>query len=302
MSKLNRFHLNGLRALEVVGRLGGLAPAAEEMGISAGAVSQHIIKAERQLGYPVFRRTPGGMVATPGGERLLKRLGQGFREITLGVEGPEGAGAEILHVSCTPVFAGKWLVPRLPEFLTANTGCHVQIAAGLELSHLERSGTDAAIRVGKGSWPGTKAALLVRQRIAPVCAPALARRLQTPRDLLGVPIIRNQNMDEGWGAWLSHYGLTEDQLSPGPALSDYSLCTDAALAGLGVMMGSQIFTLDAIRSGLLVRPFAHQIPSGFDLWFVTPAARGTDRKVQRFRRWIAARLAEDFPEEGAASG
>ena len=40
MDQLNQVHLNGLRAVEVAGRLGTLALAAAELGVSLGAVSQ----------------------------------------------------------------------------------------------------------------------------------------------------------------------------------------------------------------------------------------------------------------------
>jgi hypothetical protein len=39
MKNLNRVHLNGLRALEAVGRLGSLQTAADELGVTVGAVS-----------------------------------------------------------------------------------------------------------------------------------------------------------------------------------------------------------------------------------------------------------------------
>ncbi|MGO8470184.1 LysR family transcriptional regulator, partial [Rhizobium leguminosarum] len=49
MKNLNMVHLNGLRALEDVGRLGSLQAAADELGVSVGAVSQQVIKAEAPL-------------------------------------------------------------------------------------------------------------------------------------------------------------------------------------------------------------------------------------------------------------
>ena len=45
MRNLNLVHLNGLRALEAVGRLGALQAAADELGVTVGAVSQQVIKA-----------------------------------------------------------------------------------------------------------------------------------------------------------------------------------------------------------------------------------------------------------------
>jgi LysR family transcriptional regulator, glycine cleavage system transcriptional activator len=298
MADLNRFHLNGLRALEVVYRNGTLSRAAVEMGISTGAVSQHVIKAEHQLGFPVFHRTASGLTATALGDRLLKCLEQGFREIARGVEPSTDAERATIHISCTPVHASKWLVPRLPGFLAKNPGVQVQVISSLDVVELDRSSIDIAIRTGKGPWPGTKSELLVEQRIFPVCSPALAKRLKQPRDLLSVPIIRNQNALEQWGAWLSIHGLTEDQLGLGPTFSDYSLCIDAATAGLGVMLGTQIITRDSVEAGNLAKPFKQDVTTGYGLWFVTSIAHENDRKILMFKRWLKRSIKEDF---GAAA-
>src|SRR3954451_6390470 len=116
MDNLHRVHLNGLRALEAVGRLGSLQRAADALGVSPGAVSQQIIKAERQLGAIVFDRTPQGLQPTPMGMALLTRLTAGFRELDAGVALASGEEDTALTVSVAPVFASKWLVPRLSRF------------------------------------------------------------------------------------------------------------------------------------------------------------------------------------------
>lgn len=71
-------HLNGLRAVEAAGRLGSLAAAADELGVTPGAVSQQIAKAEAQLGRVLFERTPRGLVPTDFGQRFLARIGNAF--------------------------------------------------------------------------------------------------------------------------------------------------------------------------------------------------------------------------------
>ena len=61
---LNRVHLNGLRAVETVARLGSLAAAAGELNVSVSAVSQQINRTEKQLGQALFERTASGLVLT----------------------------------------------------------------------------------------------------------------------------------------------------------------------------------------------------------------------------------------------
>ncbi|RVD39736.1 LysR family transcriptional regulator, partial [Mesorhizobium sp. M8A.F.Ca.ET.023.02.2.1] len=64
MAMLNRVHLNGLRAVETVARLGSLATAASELNVSVSAVSQQISRTEKQLGQALFERTTSGLVLT----------------------------------------------------------------------------------------------------------------------------------------------------------------------------------------------------------------------------------------------
>jgi DNA-binding transcriptional LysR family regulator len=70
MRNLSRFHLTGLRAVEAAGRLGTLRAAAAELGVTIGAVSQQILKAEEQFGRSLFERLPKGLKPTPFGQDI----------------------------------------------------------------------------------------------------------------------------------------------------------------------------------------------------------------------------------------
>ena len=61
MLPLNRIPLRSLRAVEATARLGSLASAATELGVSSGAVSQLVATAESRLGFPLFERHAKGM-------------------------------------------------------------------------------------------------------------------------------------------------------------------------------------------------------------------------------------------------
>ena len=53
---MKRPPLRAIQAFEVFGRLGSVTGAADELGVSAGAVSQHIRKAEGALGVRLLER------------------------------------------------------------------------------------------------------------------------------------------------------------------------------------------------------------------------------------------------------
>jgi LysR family transcriptional regulator, glycine cleavage system transcriptional activator len=291
MRDLNRVHLNGLRALEAVGRLGSLQKAAEEMGVSIGAVSQQIIKTERQLGHTIFERTSRGLVPTELGRTVLPLLGTGFREIDRALAAIRRSDEAVLVISVAPVFASKWLVPRLARFSRLHPELTVRLDASVELVDPDASDIDVAIRVGPGDWPGVEAGFLLAQEVFPVCAPELAGRLSTPRDILSLPIVYDANSTLRWSSWLDQFGIDEAELKDGHSFTDASLCLDAAIAGQGAMLAWHTLAHDAIAAGRLVAPFRERAATGLGYWLVTSANRRKPPKVRHFERWIKEEIA-----------
>ncbi|QPC85311.1 LysR family transcriptional regulator [Mesorhizobium sp. NBSH29] len=291
MRNLNRVQLNGLRALEAAGRLGSLQRAADELGVSPGAVSQQIIKTERQLATAVFDRTPSGLRATRAGATLLTRLTGAFRELDHAVASVAEQEDTTLTISVAPVFASKWLVPRLASFRKHHPEFRVRIDATTELVDPDRSDIDLCIRVGLDNWPKVKAGFLLPQEVFPVCAPDLAEKLENPSDLANLPIIRDANSNLSWNIWLKPFGLSDTILGLGDTFTDASLCLDAAISGQGVMLAWQTLAFDALRSGLLVAPFRERVASGYGYYIITSATRREPPKVARFRAWLKEEIA-----------
>jgi LysR family glycine cleavage system transcriptional activator len=286
MQRLQRYHLNGLRALEAAGRLGSLQRAADELGVSPGAVSQHIIRAEQQLGRPVFARTPHGLAATPFGERLLARLTTGFRTLDDAVALAENSGDRALTVSVAPVLASKWLVPRLAGFRKLHPDIRVRIEATTDIVDFALSDVDLALRIGAGKWPGVRLRKLMAHHIFPVCSPAIARALATPADLRHQPVVFDANAPGFWSSWLKPHGMTEDDLLPGDSFTDAALCVEAAIASQGVMMGWQTLAADAIAAGLLVAPFPERADTGNSYFAASSADRTLGGREKVFIDWV----------------
>ena len=64
-------HLRDLRYFVAAARELNVTRAAEQLYVSQPAVSKQLRALERQLGYPLFHRRPGGITLTPYGEQLL---------------------------------------------------------------------------------------------------------------------------------------------------------------------------------------------------------------------------------------
>lgn len=292
MENLNRVHLNGLRAVEAVGRLGSLRAAAEELGVSTGAVSQQLIKCEERLGSPVFDRTSRGVVPTPFGQELLGRLTAGFRTLDAAVALSRRHADSVLTISVAPVFASRWLVPRLSRYSQLHPDIQVRLDASVTLINIDASDIDIAIRVGDGNWPDVRSEFLLAQEVFPVCAPELAARMKEPGDILAAPIVRDANSTIGWDVWLAQFGLSESDLAEGHTYTDASLCLDAVIAGQGVMLAWQTLAQYALSVGQVVAPFRERTPTGLGYWLVTSGSRREPRKIADFRDWIMREIAE----------
>lgn len=299
MNRLSRFHLNGLKALESVGRLGSLQAAADELGVTPGAVSQHLIRAEGQLGRIVFTRSSKGLVPTALGLQLLPRLTAAFRSLDDALSVVDEDRNRSLTVSVAPVLASKWLVPRLHRFRAAHPDIRIRIDATTDLVDLDSSDVDLALRVGRGDWRNVRLRKLLPMRVFPVCAPSLAKGLASPQDLRRAPVVLDSGSRGIWDAWLAPFGMSEADLGPADLFTDASLCADAAIGGQGIMLGWHTLAVDAMRSGLLVAPFPHSVDIGSAYYAVTSPNRPESRQVLAFVAWVEgemARTAEAFAD------
>jgi DNA-binding transcriptional LysR family regulator len=101
--------LTALRAFEAAARHGNFVKAAAELGVTAGAVSQHIKGLEARLGLVLFRRLARGVKLTEAGRAYLPGIAEGFDRLaraTMQVHEPGLAGR--LTITVLPSFAAGW--------------------------------------------------------------------------------------------------------------------------------------------------------------------------------------------------
>ncbi|PST26410.1 LysR family transcriptional regulator [Mesorhizobium plurifarium] len=299
MKDLNTVHLNGLRAAEAVGRLGSLAAAAEELGVTPGAVSQQVAKTEAQLGRTLFERTPRGLAVSDSGRALLTRLSSAFRELAEAVAQARRRDESVLTVSVAPVFAARWLVYRLDRFAERHPDIRLRIDATTTLADLETSDVDLGIRVGAGRWPGVRSELLLEQEVFPVCSPALATGLREPADILKLPAVIDAHAMFSWELWLRTAGLSGAAMTVRHTFNDASLALDAAIAGQGVMLAWQTLAGYALLKGSLVAPFGIRARTGFGHYFVTSATRRESKGAAAFKRWVREEVEEGMRQLAA---
>ncbi len=172
--------LNALRAFEVAARHLNFRLAAEEIGVTQGAVAQQIRGLEATLGLKLFDRHPRTLALTEAGRAYAVHIRRAFEMIA---EATETLRPQPQHltVSVTPSFASRWLIPRLPDFADAHPDIDLRILASDRLSDFQTDAVDLAVRHARPPFgPGLAADLLFEQCLIAVASPLLVEKLGPP--------------------------------------------------------------------------------------------------------------------------
>lgn len=269
--------LNALRAFALTVEKGGVRAAARELAVSHSAVSRHLSELERYVGVPLFDRGGGsrGFFVTAQGRRLAIAVLTAMADVRTAIDAVrEQRSRHAVTLSIAPSFASRWLLPRLPQFERRHPQIEVSILVDQRLDDLRAAGSDLAIRMGAGPWPGVTAQRLMDDALYPVMSPSAwqsAGRPSVPKDLTRLRLLHDRDPSAAWSAWRAQYGPENLDIRKGPRFSSSDLVLRAAAQGLGVALGRHQLIGDDLANGVLVRPFGNRsIPIAGAYWIITP--------------------------------
>lgn len=288
-----------LPAFEAASRLLSFSKAAAELHVTTAAVSQQIRQLESHLGLPLFLRLTRRVELTDAGRqfaelvsRMLQQYRQGHADLLHHHTRP------VLRLSMTPLVAQELLIPRLAAFQAQHPDVSIRLDARMDFVDFEREPIDAAIRVGKGPWPGLQAQPLCRCVAAIVASPQLLARqpVHGIDDLARHTLIHPREAPLDWRA-AAHF-LGRDEL---PRRADLVLDSDlsalkAAEQGLGLALcllpasaKVQARLIQPDKLVCVVPPVALPDPA----WFVSRAQGGKEALLAQAFDWIRAEVGDD---------
>ncbi len=277
--------LNALRAFEAAARLGSFARAAEEIGVTPGAITQQVRHLEAILGFPLFRRLAQGVLLTEAGSEAQPRLSAAFEALSLAVHDLRASRAgRALAIAALPCIAQLWLSPRLPALQKAFPDLQISISAMEEPPSGPRDAFDLALFYCAA--PPAGALALAEDSLMPVCAPALAEALRAPADLAGRTLLHDAVWRGDWARWLKHAGVTGIDTGRGPSYSLYALALDAALGGSGILIGRASLVAPLLAQGRLAAPFDEAMPSGDRLTLLPSPGRKPHPQRAAVVEWL----------------
>jgi LysR family transcriptional regulator, glycine cleavage system transcriptional activator len=307
--------LNALRAFEAAARHLSLTKAAQELHVTAGALSHQIRGLEELLGLKLFERRVRSIALTPAGKLLYPGLQTGFIHIRDAVSGLSNASQErVLVISTSPGFTSKWLALRLYRFTSAYPEIDVRVSSSISNANFTTDGVDVAIRnlpIDAAANSALVIEKLIEVSLVPVCSPRLIEMhgpLQRPEALKGVPLIHDDTLADGaekstWADWFKATGVDGVDVSRGLRFNGADHALDAAGEGAGVLLARDVLAYDDLRTGRLVIPVEFALRSDRAYHFVCPKNGREHPHVQAFRTWVKQEVAAlDWRQVNRAGG
>jgi len=280
--------LNALRAFEASARHLSFTRAATELCVTQAAISHQVKSLEQRLGVVLFRRLPRALALTDEGAALLPGLSESFERIANMLGQFEGGHArEVLNVGVVGTFAVGWLLRRLPLFREAHPFIDLRLSTHNNRVDIAADGLDYAIRFGDGAWHSTEAVPLLEAPLTVLCAPEIARRLTTPRDIYHEVLLRSYRATE-WPAWFHAVGLAPPAIR-GPVFDASGTMVEAAMLGLGVALAPAAMFQRHLEAGRLRQPFDITMSTG-RYWLTWLKSKSPTTAMKSFRVWVEAML------------
>ena len=169
--------LSSLRVFEAAARHNSFRKAADELNLTASAVSHGIQTLENWLGVELFYRETRGLRLTSAGEVYAPLVNQALSVLAKATDQLPGRKATgTLSVSSAPTFANKILLPRLGKFIAQFPDIRVTIDTSQGLVDLTLDDFDIAIRYASTKKPAANWTLLAMETLFPVCSPDLKEK------------------------------------------------------------------------------------------------------------------------------
>lgn len=297
MRELSGAQLANLHTFLVAARHLSFARAADELCLTASAVSHRIARLEDELALKLFQRLPRKVALTDDGERVYRSMQQAMDGLTDAVRersDAQLAGQLTLHVR--PSVAQCWLVPKLADFTARYPDIQLDIRVGNERIDYRTRQVDLLLCYSDGEHPGLVSTRLMPERIAPVCSAQYARRLgltNSPDALDGTTLLHdvaawdNAAFDAEWRLWMGTVGWQRALPSRLLTFDRSDLCSLAAVHHTGIAIGREQLVRERVASGELVLPFGDFREVGKQGYYlVHPAHEAMPRRLQVLIEWL----------------
>jgi LysR family glycine cleavage system transcriptional activator len=280
--------LKFLKTFQVAAARLSFKAAAEELFITASAVSHQIKALEEQLGLPLFERGPHSLTLTEPGRNYLKHMEYVFSHLETVTEQLQARyGRGVVRLNVPPFFASEMLLPKLPMLLEAQPDTDIHINTVLSPLQSHPAAADISIVVNAAPHGGLTCHRLFAQTFVAACAPALLMRdaINIIEDLNRHTLIEHEARRDGWQRWAESLGT---ELRPKKVVRFDTMDTAAQAAehGVGVALVASHLCNQRFVQGSLVKLFDAELQTGESYFLISRREDAGRPDIRALTQWI----------------
>jgi LysR family glycine cleavage system transcriptional activator len=283
--------LKALRAFQVAGEHLSFKLAAEELCVTASAVSHQVKKLESFLGFDLFERRTRAIAFTEAGKNYHEFLSGMFARLETETHQVRAEfGRSIIRLCVPPFFAQELLMPRLDDLEALVPGTDIRLFMQPSLMKAHPADADLSILLGSGDWPELDTTLLFRRRILTACSPAFkkAEGLRRYRDLDGLTLIVHENRPNSWTNWARAVNTTPPRPAKVLRFDSMAAVVQAAAQGLGVAIVSWPLSERWFREGALVPALNDRVVTDESFYLACRPEDSEREDIAALRGWITS--------------
>lgn len=281
--------LKFLKTFHLAARHQSFKAAADELCITASAVSHQIKMLEGQLGLSLFERGPRSLRLSEAGAYYLDNIDSLFSRIeSVTQQLRERYSRSVVRLQVTPFFASELLLPQLNSFSQMHPEIDLQIATHRVASAEHAADADASVVVGAGYWPELTSIRLFAQSFVPACAPHELPRMaiREPADLSACTLIAHNTRLSLWDEWAAMCGLPELKPRQLIRFDSMSAAVHAAETGVGIALVSTPLAAGRFAAGTLAKVLDAEYLTGESYYLVARPEDHQRPAVRTFMRWL----------------
>lgn len=300
--------LSDLWIFRAVARAGSMAAAATQLSVTAGAVSQRVLRLEARLKTKLFQRDKGKIALTEAGSFVLEAMNGASLALNNALAKLDGPQNTSLVVSCVPSLAMEWLMPNLQEFYRECPDIELQVRSETtppSAAWMTNERVDVLISYAHVR-PSDLAELAALQELTlPVCSRAYRSRLRAlpPEERMVVAMHDDDPWREGeppraeWQEWLANAGTERGfSINGDQHFNQAYLAYQAAMYGQGVAIGRSVSVNGLLKSGKLVPMVDLPLVASAHYRIFARTEQSPDSACARFAAWLARGLARTQKE------
>ena len=242
-------NLNWLRSFEATARLLSFTKAAQELGLTQTAVSQHIKALETKLGQRLFLRRPRSLQITDIGNAYLTSVRESLRAIEMSTSGLFGPDLESTVVLRGSIAFLTWLSPSLGSFQEQHPEIGIKLVTSIWDGQETSEQVDLDVLLASNTHAPAGLEKLSEEHIVPICAGSGVYDDLTAQEIAGLKPIHILGFDDHWARYLSAFGISHDATSTRLMADTSVVAMEMVAADLGSAVIIERFAAKAVETG-----------------------------------------------------